>query len=415
MKKLFNFVLLLFISLTILTSAFSTSSFAAGFEDSGEYKRYKKDNGDYAYSEFVEDNKKIYYINENGYKTVKSWVVINDDFYYAASDGEIYRDGPHLIDENTFYFDIEGKLVKGWINDIYYANEDGYLVDGFQQLEVPKDWYKSEIDSNKEEAWFYFNPSSHKKVYAEYDEYVTKTIGNAKYCFDANGMLCTGWRKVKDDEDVVMKGYMYFVEEKIDDFKFGEALYNTWYTTEPPEEVLPNGQVEFFYFGPNGQPRCANQEGGYLKVRIGTKTYLFNEYGYTVHGIRKIGNDYYYFGPSEKDCSMKTGMQTQLDGLGNTLHYYFTDDGVGYTGIHNNKLYYKGLLQKASSVNKYEAFNVQGIERLVNSEGLIMKNKKKVKDANGVVWSTNASGVVIYTDEGVAQDPEAPEPEDDVH
>ena len=112
---------------------------------------------------------------------------------------------------------------------------------------------------------------------------------------------------------------------------------------------------------------------------------------------------------------MKTGMQTELDGLGNTIHYYFADDGVGYTGIHNNKLYYKGLLQKASPGNKYEAFNVQGIERLVNSEGVVQKNKKRVKDANGVIWSTNASGVVIYTDEGEAQDPELPVPEDDFH
>ena len=406
MKKLFVFILQLFVFLGV----FNTSIFAVGFESSGEYQRYKKSNGEYAYEEFVEDNRRIYYINENGYKTIKSWVVIGDDYYYAAADGEIYRDGAYLIDDNTFYFDQTGKLKKGWINDIYYANEDGFLVDGFQQLEIPSDWYVENRDKD-EEAWFYFNPSTHKKVYAEYDEYVTKNIGSAKYCFDANGILCTGWRKIKDDEEPAIKGYMYFAEEKIDDFKFGEALYNTWYTTEPPVELMPNGQVEFFYFGPNGQPRCANKEGGYLKFRVGTKTYLFNEFGYTVHGIRKIGNDYYYFGPNEKDCSMKTGMQTQVDGLGNTMQYYFTDDGVGYTGIHNNKLYYKGLLQKASPVNKYEAFIVQGIERLVNSEGTIMKNKKKVKDANGVVWSTNSSGVVVYTDEGEAQDPEPPEEE----
>ena len=52
MKRLFNFVWIVLITLTMCLCAFSTSIFAAGFEDSGEYQRYKKNNGEYAYSEF---------------------------------------------------------------------------------------------------------------------------------------------------------------------------------------------------------------------------------------------------------------------------------------------------------------------------------------------------------------------------
>ena len=322
--------------------------------------------------------------------------------YYAGNDGVFKRDGAFDIDGYKYYLDVMGRLQKGWCGDNqeYYGDlEDGFLINGFQELEVPRDWA---TENEKEKtAWFYFDTSTCKRVYSENDPYISKMIGNRRYCFER-----TGWRLIRETEPA-MKGWMYFVEETTDEFKFGEAVTDTWYSVEPPTEILPSMEVRFFYFNGQGQPRTA-PVGKYQKVRLGDKTYLFNEYGYAVYGIRKVDNEYYYFGNSDADCSMRVGKYTLQDSLGNRYHYYFKDSGEGYTGVHQNKLYYKGLLQTAGEYTKYEAIKVDGIVRLVNESGTIMKNKKMVKDASGVVWSTNSSGIVTYTDEGVVNEPTFP-------
>ena len=45
---------------------------------------------------------------------------------------------------------------------------------------------------------------------------------------------------------------------------------------------------------------------------------------------------------------------------------------------------------------------------LVNSAGIVQKNKRKIKDGNGCQWTTSETGMVTYTDEGDVEQPEAP-------
>ncbi|MBQ2204535.1 MAG: cell wall-binding protein, partial [Lachnospiraceae bacterium] len=154
--------------------------------------------------------------------------------------------------------------------------------------------------------------------------------------------------------------------------------------------------------------RCA-QEGKYMKVRFNDKTYLFNEFGYAVYGIHVVNNEYYYFGSGVSDCSMKTGLLNyDVDGTNDGASFFFQDDGIGLSGVKNNKLYYKGKLQMASSEQKYAAFKVNNLIYLVNSSGSIMKNKKKVTDGDGCKWSTNSGGVVTYKEEGADYTEAAP-------
>ena len=211
-----------------------------------------------------------------------------------------------------------------------------------------------------------------------------------------------------------MKGYMYFVEDSSDEFKFGEAVTNTWYSVEPPADVLPTSEVRYFYFNSQGQPRTA-PVGKYQKVRLDEKTFLFNEYGYAVYGVQEINGDYYYFGPSVKDCSMKTGLiNKDIEGNNDGSSYYFEADGKGLTGINNNKLYYKGKLQSASKEQKYAAYEINGRVYLVNSSGILMKNRKNLKDGDGCEWSTSSSGTVTKKDdEADYSNPVAPELSDD--
>ena len=392
MKKSILFVLSLCF---ILMSA--SLAFAGRFEKSGEYFRYFEDDGSVAYDKFVEQDRNKYYVNSDGYVVFNSWVEKDGKFYYAGKEGKIYLDGVYDIDEYKYYLNSEGEMQKGWCDDYkYYGDlEDGYLVNGFQELDIPKD-FSTEV-AKERTAWFYFDSNTYKRVFADSDSYICKTVGNRKYCFDQNGILRTGWRQIKETTPV-MKGYMYFVEDTTDEFKFGEAVTNTWYAVEPPVDVVPSSEVRYFYFNGQGQPRTA-QEGKLSKVRLGDKTYLFNEYGYAVYGMHEVNGEYYFFGTDVTDCSMKVGAITaNIDGTNDGAAFFFENDGQGLTGVRNNKLYYKGKLQKADAEQKYVAFKIGNVAYLVNTSGTIQKNKKKVKDTNGSAWSTNSSGIVTSKD-----------------
>lgn len=392
---------------TIIMLCSFNMCFAAGFQKSGEYFRYFEDDGSVARDKFVDYDKQKYYVNNEGYMVFSSWVEKDGNFYYASDNGAFYTNGVKTIDKYKYYFNEDGELQKGWVDDyMYYGDEtDGFLVTGFQELTIPSDWVTEE--SKEKTGWFYFSSDTCKKYYAENDPYVAKSVGSSKYCFDQNGIIRTGWRLIKETTPV-MKGYMYFSEETTDDFKYGEAINNTWYAIEPPTEVVPSGEVRYFYFNPQGVPRCA-PVGKYSKVRIGEKTFLFNEYGYVVYGLKNVDNEFYYFGPSVTDCSMRTGIiNADLDDSGEATSYYFEDDGRGFTGIYKNKLYYKGKLQMASKEQKYAAFKINEVLKLVNTSGTIMKNKK-VTDGDGCKWTTNASGNVMTKDDyAYENDPLAP-------
>ncbi len=390
-----------------LILALSNICLAARFEKSGEYYRYFEDDGSVARDKIVEVDRKKYYVNSDGYAVFNSWVEKDGEMYYAGNEGAFILDGICEVDGYKYYLDREGRLVKGWSEDyLYYGDlEDGFLVNGFQELEIPRDW-ATEVAKEKT-AWFYFDVNTNKRIFSENEPYISKMVGGRRYCFDQNGIIRTGWRHIKDTTPA-MKGYMYFVEDTTDEFKFGEAVTDTWYAVEPPTEVLPGKDIRYFYFNGQGQPRTAPL-GKYQKVRLGDKTFLFNEYGYAVYGIQIVNNDYYYFGPNVQDCSMKTGIiNSSIDGTNDGATFYFEDDGKGFTGVKSNKLYFKGKVQMASPEQKYSAIEINGRAYLVNSSGTLMKNKKKIKDGDGCEWSTNSSGIVIKKDDDAELTPATP-------
>ena len=370
MKK----IQLIILSIIFIIS-FNIVSFAEGWETVNGETRYKR-NGSYVMGEIVHYNGHSYILDANGYLEKNCWVTLAGNDYYATNDGSLYCDGKFLIDEHYYYFDRDCVRLKGWINENYYANDEGYLVNGFQNLVYPNDWHVEDHDKNADRiAWFYFD-SSYKKVAANDDAYMAKSVGGSTYCFDQNGIIRTGWRQVKD-QTPVMRGYMYFVPEETSKFKYGEAVKSSWYSIEPPTEVIANDEVRYFYFNSSGYLKVA-PEGTFIKARIESKTFLFNEYGYAVYGIRKVGDDYYYFGNSSNDCSMKTG-KFNLQNGSEVIEYYFSpnEDGRGHSGVYNNKLYYKGRLQKADTYSKYVAYKVGRAIYLVNSSGVVQKIKGK--------------------------------------
>ncbi len=369
---------------------YSFICFAGEWTKVGTEWKYIND-GHFETNKILDLSDGLYFLNEYGSMAVSRWVDFGSDTkMYAGSDGKLYRGGIFKIEGIPYYFNENGLLEFGWINDEYYADQFGVLCTGFKEVEILEYWKDTNTISHT--AWFYFNPDTYKKTYATNSDYVTKLIDGKRYSFNEYGIMSVGWCKVKDAIPEIA-GYMYFNTVKSSKFEFGEAVTNTWYAVEAPKFSSANGDVVWFYFAANGYPRCGG-ETSFAKILIGGKYYLFNKYGNPVYGIREVDGEYYYFGDDFQNCSMKTGELKRTDNGNETVSYYFTNTGQGLTGIKDGKLYYKGRMQTADQSVRIEAFNINGKDYLVNTSGVILKNKNRMKDANGSEWTTNASGIV---------------------
>ena len=356
------------------------------------------------------------YQNDNGSVVQNSWIKINQNgqtiWYYATGDGSLKQDAWLKLQDSFYYFDGNGIMQTGWVNDDnYYCDPGtGKMITGWKQLPLPSGVTADENrKGNNGNYWFYFNQSTGEKLRSKDGHVAVKTLDNSSYGFDENGIMVTGWAEVNDANPEIA-GYVFFAEKNDNKFKMGQRLSGTWYSTVGPEgnsSKLSTGDVEWFYFKNNGHPAAGN-EGVYEVQRINDKRYLFNEKGNPVYGIQKgrtasnAPEGYYYCGANKTDCSVKTGRMNLVDGDGDNITCFFDQNGRGVTGIKQDYLYFNGRLQKADPGSRYQKLTLPGQNRsyVVNESGKVMKNKTKYRDGNGNKWSVNASGVITL-DEGL--------------
>ena len=297
---------------------------------------------------------------------------------------------------------------------MYYTGDDGVMRTGWQKL-IPPEQYDEEINKvvpgydtgsidygEDGYYWFYFGTNGKKYVPGDDnsgDDYGTRKIDGDYYCFDDDGILQMGWKNVRNNNGGSIQDYMYFGSD-------GKARIG-WYSIEPPEDLEGyDGDVEWFYFSNNGTPKAADSDRLDTQdlTRINGKTYLFNEKGNPLYGLRKVytgsGDDNwtaYYFGNKNQSCVQKGKMTVEEDD-GSKTEYYFSDNGRGYTGVRDGRLYYKGKLQKATDGQKHVCYRVDGGNYVVNSSGKVMKDTT-VKNSDGVKFKTTASGTLSTADD----------------
>ena len=363
-------------------------------------------NGVMAVNQWVEDE---YYVDAEGIMAAGEWKKISDGkaeyWYYFPSSGKKYCDGWKTIDNNSYYFDYEGHMMTGWVDDDkYYCGSDGLAKTGWQFVEDPEG---SSFDDESIDGkhWYYFTSTGRRYVPVLSGEsaYAVKNIDDVRYCFDGNGAMQTGWINVTGHEGD---------EEKITDYKYFQsngAMARGWLSVVPPENLESNYEYsqQYFYFNSSGTPEAHKGDNDfYVQTdfkNIDGKRYLFDKNGTTLYGLMKVytsnaKTDYeiYYLGTIKQSC-VQTGKITVTDAAG-ASNYYFASMGRGFTGVSGGTLYYKGKAQKAESGIKYQAFLVNGSKYLVSEAGQVAKNRKKVKDADGAVWSTDSKGVVTSYD-----------------
>lgn len=368
-----------------------------------------------------------YYVDGDGIMYTDKWLKLTDEegqpeWYYFGSSGKVIKDNWKKIDDKWYHFNDDGRLEMGWILDnMYYAGDDGVMRTGWQKLYPPSDndndgdQATPGIDSLGDDDgryWYYFS-SSGKKYVPDNDagDYGARKIDGIFYCFDSEGAMQTGWKNVKNNSNDSIEDYMYFGSD-------GKAKIG-WYSIEPPEELSGyNGDVEWFYFNNSGKPKASDTDE--LKsselFKINGRTYLFNQLGNPVHGLKKVhtGGDSwtaYYFG-DKSTSNVQKGKMKVTEGDGSRSDFYFSENGRGYTGVKDNFLYYAGKLQKATDGTKYMCYRVDGNNYVVNSSGKVMKSAK-VKNSDGVKFTTNSSGILQKADDdsdikGYVSDPVEP-------
>lgn len=399
----------------------------------GKY-RYLDSSGYIAVSTWIDDE---YYVGSDGIMVTDSW--LREDcssetdsgiaWYYFDSRGQAVKEGWKKIDDVWYYFDDVGVMQTGWVDENrYYTNESGQMLTGWQLLDPPEDVSYDEDDEeeydpftqadNDGKYWYYFK-SNGRKVTPDEDsgnEYGTVRIDGDYYCMNSDGALQYGWKNVEGGSSIT--SYKYF--------KSDGKMVTGWYSLAAPRGIDDSSdEIHWYYFNSKGVPK-ADEDGIPTKddlLTINGKTYLFNNVGNPVYGLRKVylgesedESNYtsYYFGEDDNDCWAHSGKIKVEEDSGEENTYYFTSAGRGFTGIKDNYLYYVGKLQVAQN-DKYELINVPGKDYavMVNSSGKVMKSTT-VKNSDNIKYKTNSSGQVIEIDgeevSGVTGiDPEEPD------
>lgn len=362
-------------------------------------------------------------VGADGKMVTNAWRQINSKWYYFDNNGKISRDRSRQIGGVYYFFDSDGSMKTGWVEDgdnYYYFDPDGgkMVSGGWKKLPAPEG-ADDEDESGPTETdgtyWFYFQASGKAVKASGSGDYKETTIGENRYCFDSYGRMMTGWVKL-DEKTPQIAGYKYY-NDTASVGTYG-AAHVGWLSAYPPEEDGFGSDVEWYYFDSKGTPAYGTNisdtdDDETLQAKFKrltkngkTQSYLFNEYGNPVYGLRKVrktGGEVtsMYFGTKAESC-LQLGDKNITDAEGVTAQFYFDARGYGYTGVKNDRLYYMGKLQKAVD-DSYAYYTVNGKTYLVNKSGQVKKNYNKSKKSEDVDYRSNASGL---RDGGLASESE---------
>ena len=353
---------------------------------------------------FVKYCDTTYYFNGSGVM-LKGWQNISGQRYYFDTEGSM-QTGFLKIGTAVYYFGESranlGQMLKGEQRigeHTYYLNNSGVLQYGWQKL-------------NNE--WRYFDPVDGAELETETDVtyWVTihmpdgttersfinnratvlkgwQTIAGKRYYFDAGGLLWTeakGW--------LIIGNNRYYFNEKEDDSVYQGFL----------ELTDGAGNRQTYYLNANGQ-----MLKGWQTIKIGNvsgRYYLDPTTGEAWMGHQKIGNNWYYFDPSDQG-KMAVGYIQDAAGNG----YYYNTSGVrqyGWQRINNVWHYFmpqSGVECKVTIDEYYWAVIELGDgtrERaFIRNGSSILKGWQMINgqryyfDSNGFQWREDKGWLVI--------------------
>ncbi|MDC2848401.1 pectinesterase family protein [Limosilactobacillus mucosae] len=253
------------------------------------------------------DNRIVYYDPQNSQMQYGEHQINNQWYYFDANCGAVVQGWYVLADGRKVYYDVANDGTgRGMLHGIQTIDGQTYDFNIYTGAQT-SGW--ETIDGQK----YYFAPAM---VHG-----MEKQIDGHWYCFDDTGKIRTGFVRLNDGREVYYNanGQMQYGEQKIN---------GKWYHFQ-----TDNG----------------NMARGWYTLEDGRQVYYdVDDSGAgqgMLHGMQKIGNDYYYFNPSygAEETGLKTvnGHQyyfsptmaaNQEEHLADHW-YYFGADGAAQTGF----------------------------------------------------------------------------------
>lgn len=267
-------------------------------------------------------NGKWYYFNDDGYMFANTWKKSKDGsvWYYLTAGGSMAKSQWQAVGNAWYWFDGSGVIQTGWqlVNGSwYFMNEDGVMS--------ASAWKKSADGVH----WYYLTADG-KMAKNE-----ILTINGTDYCFNADGLLTSGWAYLDDD--------YYWINSD------GTVRKSAWYQ---------DGSSRWYYLKADGKMAVGPwtvggkiyffESNGMMSTTAGWKHFADDDYyvnsdgtltvsdfrsygngsryldpdGKAASGFRDINGGTYYFDPGNSNL-MVTGKQT-IDGK----EYDFGTNGV---------------------------------------------------------------------------------------
>lgn len=330
-----------------------------GWYEIGGQQYYFYQGGNSPRKAFFNLEDKRYYVDENGVRPAPGWFSVSGtdsrgnaytNWYYVQADGSLLRDGWHEVDGKTCYFDANGYNYRNrWITlengNRRYLGEDGALK--------KDEWF---VISGKDSR----NSDYHNWYYAGSDGNVIMDkwykIDGEYYCFNASGVMRTGWLTESAEEADEDDSYYYCGEDgaRVTGGQYLEIPDN-WSDDEDVEDYINEHGTTYawFYFSRNGKKKYSS--GGKREMNVDGVTYCFDDDGIMHYGWVKLsgttpemeGYRYFYEPKSENDQTYILGEKVEsawlnivgpsdLGGSGVEAWFYLDTSGKPVCGKEND-------------------------------------------------------------------------------
>lgn len=385
-----------------------------------------------------------YYVDSNGVRVANRWIQVEEGtedapntdggWFFLDANGRAATEGWRTINNQRYYFDSDGTMQYGWLNDeenLYYLGDenDGASKIGWLNLEYDEDEGQEDgtvAEPSSTGTWFYFQTNGRAVKASGDNSYVNRNISGSRYYFDENGVMATGWAAIGERQNGDMtgittlkyfgdgnsgqmaRGWRYLTEDPQDsddgddDFNFGPATSSN---ATPSNASYDGGDGAWYYFDNNGVPAYLSDNASTLSnatTRINGERYFFDEYGRMKSGLIGLTQAdgtaiSAYFGADDTDGKMKNNRQTNVMEDGERAIFYFTTAG-GYTGERSGYLYNQGKLVQAEDGEDVQVFEVGGRFYLVNESGRV-QNANRAYRSDGEYRYEYNSGTIYLINE----------------
>ena len=321
-------------------------------------------------------NGTLSYVNEAGARVSNEWHQLDWDgeyrWFWFGNNGETEDEGWENVktaDGKTLrYHFTDNKMDYGWYTDSndkeYYLGEEneGWAKTGWQYI------YEDD-EASKEEGWYWFD-SNGKMVKGQ-----EKKIEGQYYSFDDNGRMMDNWVTYNvATSSTVDKFYTASDGDRADGWQYLEDMdaEDGGADTEAGYYYFKSGRA----YGRDGY-KVTDIGNGYGLANISGKTYCFDENGRMQTGTIEAGDGKIFYFGDENDGVMKTGRVriTYSDDYEDEYMYFAKSGklgvkGASVTGVEGGYLYDNGL--QVEGDDTYTVVELNGLTYLIRENGRVV-------------------------------------------